>query len=88
MSPVRGPARRDEVTGRELAHVPSSANEVDECFPKKLENLTDSLWLYFARYNFVRTHATLRVTAAMAAGGTDHICSAEEFLNAAPCTGA
>jgi hypothetical protein len=57
-------------------------------FPKKLENLTDSLWLYFARYNFVRTHATLRVTAAMAAGGTDHICSAEEFLNAAPCTGA
>jgi IS1 family transposase len=39
-------------------------------FSKKLANLKAALSLYFAWYNFVRIHRTLRVTPAMAAGIT------------------
>jgi IS1 family transposase len=49
-------------------------------FSKRVENLAASLWLYFAHYNFVRVHGSLRVTPAMAAGVTDHIWSIEEML--------
>jgi hypothetical protein len=52
-------------------------------FSKRVENLAASLWLYFAHYNFVRVHGSLRVTPAMAAGVTDHIWSIEELLRAA-----
>jgi hypothetical protein len=31
-------------------------------FSKKVENLEAALWLYFAHYNFVRVHGSLRVT--------------------------
>ncbi len=41
-----------------------------------------SEWLYFAHYNFVRIHGTLRVTPAMAANVTDHLWTIEELLNA------
>jgi hypothetical protein len=51
-------------------------------FSKRAENLTAALWLYFAHYNFVRVHGTLRMTPAMAAGITDHLWTAEELLNA------
>ena len=37
-------------------------------FSKKLENHLHMLSLYFVHYNFVRTHKTLRMTPAMAAG--------------------
>lgn len=37
-------------------------------FSKKLENLKAACALYFAWYNFVRIHRSLRVTPAMAAG--------------------
>ncbi len=37
-------------------------------FSKKLENLLHMLSLYFVHHNFVRTHKTLRMTPAMAAG--------------------
>jgi IS1 family transposase len=37
-------------------------------FSKKLENHAASVALYFAYYNFVRVHKTLRCTPAMAAG--------------------
>lgn len=37
-------------------------------FSKKLTNLKAACALYFAHYNFVRVHSTLRVTPAMAAG--------------------
>jgi IS1 family transposase len=50
-------------------------------FSKRVENLVAALWLYFAHYNFVRVHGTLRVTPAMAAGATDHVWTVEELLN-------
>jgi hypothetical protein len=49
-------------------------------FSKRVENLVAALWLYFAHYNFVRVHGSLRVTPAMAAGVTNHIWSIEEML--------
>lgn len=52
-------------------------------FSKKWENLWAMLCLYFAWYNFVRPHKTLRVTPAMAAGLTDHMWSVRELLEAA-----
>ena len=51
-------------------------------FSKRVENLIAALWLYFAHYNFVRVHGSLRITPAMAAGATDHIWSIEEMLQA------
>lgn len=52
-------------------------------FSKRIENLIAALWPYFAHYNFVRVHGTLRVTPAMAAGVTDHVWDIEEMLQAA-----
>ncbi|TFL16019.1 helix-turn-helix domain-containing protein [Jannaschia formosa] len=40
-------------------------------FSKKLENHLHMLSLYFVHYNFVRTHKSLRMTPAMAAGVSD-----------------
>ncbi len=37
-------------------------------FSKKLENLKAAVSLYFAHYNLVRVHGTIRVTPAMEAG--------------------
>jgi len=37
-------------------------------FSKKIENHANAVALHFAYYNFVRTHKTLRMTPAMAAG--------------------
>jgi hypothetical protein len=37
-------------------------------FSKKVENLRAAVSLHFCHYNFVRTHKTLRMTPAMAAG--------------------
>jgi transposase-like protein len=51
-------------------------------FSKRVQGLTAALWLYFAHYNFVRIHGTLRVTPAMAVGVTDHLWTIEELLNA------
>jgi hypothetical protein len=39
-------------------------------FSKKLENHIAAISLHFMYYNFVRTHQTLRMTPAMAAGVT------------------
>lgn len=49
-------------------------------FSKKLENLKHAVALYFAWYNFVRVHGTLKVTPAMEAGLTDHVWSLSEML--------
>ena len=38
-------------------------------FSRKLEN--HAVALYYFAYNFIKIHRTLRVTPAMAAGGTD-----------------
>ena len=42
-------------------------------FSKKLENHLHMLSLYFAHYNFVRIHKSLRVSPAMAAGLSDRL---------------
>ena len=49
-------------------------------FSKKLENLKSALALYFAWYNFVRIHRSLRVTPAMEAGVTDHIWNIMDLI--------
>ncbi len=51
-------------------------------FSKKRANLWAALALYFAWYNFCRTHRTIRCTPAMEAGITDHIWTAGELLYA------
>jgi hypothetical protein len=50
-------------------------------FSKKFYNLNAALNLHFAYYNFCRTHGSLKMTPAMAAGITGHIWSIEEILN-------
>lgn len=52
-------------------------------FSKKLENFKAAVGLYFAYYNFVRIHKSLRMTPAMAGGVTDHVWKLEELLEAA-----
>jgi hypothetical protein len=36
--------------------------------------------LYFAYYNFVKIHQTLKTTPAMAAGVTNRLCEIEDLL--------
>ena len=49
-------------------------------FSKKIENHCHALALYFAFYNFVRIHSTLRVTPAMAAGVTDRLWDIKDIV--------
>lgn len=49
-------------------------------FSKKWENLEFAYALWFAYYNFVRVHKSLRVTPAMEAGITDHIWTIAELI--------
>jgi IS1 family transposase/transposase-like protein len=51
-------------------------------FSRRAENLNAALWIYFAHWNFVRIHTTLRVTPSMEAGVTDHLWTIDELLNA------
>jgi len=50
-------------------------------FSKKWENHYAALSLYFAYYNFVRIHSTLRVTPAMESGLADHVWTLKELLS-------
>ena len=50
-------------------------------FSKKLDNHVHALALYFAFYNFVRIHKTLKMSPAMAAGVTDRLWSLEDIAN-------
>jgi IS1 family transposase len=43
-------------------------NRLTLAFSKKVENFEAALGLHFAAYNFVRTHRSLKMTPAMAAG--------------------
>lgn len=52
-------------------------------FSKKLENHVAATALHYAHYNFVRTHKTLRVTPAVAAGVESTVWSLDELLSAA-----
>jgi len=49
-------------------------------FSKKIENLRYAVALYFAWSNFVRVHATINTTPAVASGITDHVWTLEELL--------
>jgi IS1 family transposase len=48
-------------------------------FSKKIDNHLYALALYFAHYNFVRVHKSLKVTPAMAAGITNQLWSLEDI---------
>jgi transposase-like protein/IS1 family transposase len=50
-------------------------------FSKKWGNHYAALSLYFAYYNFVRIHSSIRVTPAMEAGLTDHVWTLKELLS-------
>jgi hypothetical protein len=50
-------------------------------FSKKLDSLKAAVSLYFASYNFVRIHGSLKVTPAMEAGITDHVWTIGELLS-------
>ncbi|HKF47304.1 MAG TPA: hypothetical protein VKB38_08090 [Terracidiphilus sp.] len=49
-------------------------------FSKKWENLQAAYSLWFAYYNFVRVHSTLKQTPAMAQGLTDHVWTIRELI--------
>lgn len=51
-------------------------------FSKKFQNHVHALALYFAFYNFVRMHKTLRMTPAMAAGIADRLWTMEDIVAA------
>jgi hypothetical protein len=51
-------------------------------FSKKWENLEAAYALWFAYYNFVRIHKTLRCTPAMESGITGHQWTIQELLAA------
>jgi IS1 family transposase len=53
-------------------------------FSKKLEHLVHAVSLHFMFYNFCRTHQTLRVTPAMAAGLAERPWSIEELIALIP----
>ena len=52
-------------------------------FSKKLANHEAAMAFYFAHYNFVRKHGTIKTTPAVKAGLTDHQWTMEELLAAA-----
>ena len=52
-------------------------------FSKKLANHCAAVALHVAHYNLTRTHRTLRVTPAMAAGVEEHVWSMGDLLDAA-----
>ncbi len=58
-------------------------NRLTLAFSKKLENFEAAVALHFASYNFVRRHASLRMTPAMAAGIERNFWSWGELLEAA-----
>lgn len=51
-------------------------------FSKKWEHLKAALSLYFAYYNFVRVHSSIRCTPAMEAGITDRLWTMRDLLAA------
>lgn len=52
-------------------------------FSKKLENFEAAVALHFAYYNFVRSHKTIRMTPAMAAGIERNFWTVEGLIEAA-----
>ncbi|MEL6980071.1 MAG: IS1 family transposase [Pseudomonadota bacterium] len=94
--PVCNGAKKRRVQGRpDEAHISTSFVErsnlsirmqnrrftrLTNAFSKKFQNHVHALALYFAFYNFIRIHKTLKVTPAMAAGITDRLWSMEDVV--------
>lgn len=90
-------AVKTPVTGRPaMEHVSTSYSErlnltvrmqdrrftrLTNAFSKKIDNHTASTIIHVMWYNFVRRHATLRVSPAMEAGVTDHLWSLGEIVD-------
>jgi hypothetical protein len=51
-------------------------------FSKKIENHAAAVALGYFAYNFIKINRTLRTTAAMAAGITDHLCDVIDLVAA------
>jgi hypothetical protein len=49
-------------------------------FSEKVENHAHAVALFMTCYNFVRTHKTLRVTPAMAAGVSDRLWEVSDIV--------
>jgi len=58
-------------------------NRLTLAFSKKRENFEAAIALHFAAYNFVRRHASLRMTPAMASGIERNFWSWGDLLEAA-----
>jgi IS1 family transposase len=54
---------------------------LSNAFSKKWENLQAAYALWFAFYNFCRTHRTLRTTPAMESGLTGHVWTIAELIS-------
>jgi IS1 family transposase len=94
--PVCIGAKKRAIEGKpDLAHVSTSYVEranlsirmqnrrftrLTNAFSKKFQSHVHALALYFAFYNFVRIHKTLRMTPAMAAGITDRLWTVEDII--------
>lgn len=50
-------------------------------FSKNILHHAASFALFIMYYNFCRLHQTLRITPAMAAGGSDHVWDIEEVVS-------
>ena len=58
-------------------------NRLTLAFSKRRENFEAAVSLHFAAYNFVRSHRTLKMTPAMAAGVERNFWSYGDLLEAA-----
>jgi hypothetical protein len=57
-------------------------NRLTLAFSKKFENFQAAVSLHFAAYNLVRTHSTLKMTPAIAAGVETNFWSSSDLVEA------
>ena len=74
--------RRTYLSGyrADLSCLNAAVHVADECVFKKLENHEHAVALHYINYNFCRTHQSLRVTPAMAAGVTGRLWEIEDIV--------
>ena len=54
---------------------------LNNAFSKKIENHAHAVALHFMNYNYCRTHQSLKITAAMAAGVSDTLWEIEDIVS-------